>query len=401
MPIRVQTPDGMHEFPDGTTPDEIDAVLGAVPQPMASHDSEPSAAAGPPRDWTDTAADFLPAAGAIAGGVLGAGALSIPLAGLGAAGGEGWRRTIQGLRGRRPQAAHESVGDTVSGVGLAGAEGAASQALGLGANAALAGAGKGLMRLAVGSKAGVRAKFPTVDLENVMLREGLSPTSGAKLARLSGAANEATGATARAADAAGAAPIQPRESVSGLRPLFDKAVQGRFPEQASQIADEANTIRSRYRGGISLEDAQVAKREFARIGRTTLQGAADPRTASTTADAAGAISKGFTKAMRDRSPEVGAALTRSQELMAVSKALKGGPASHVGLRAILAAGAGAGRGYSEGDPLAGLGSAAATYMATSPRALGGAARAVATSAPVLSKAMQAALMSILGQESPQ
>lgn len=97
MPVRVQTPEGIHEFPDGTTPEEIDAILGAEPAQAA--DDSPAAKAltamlrAKGRSEDDIRKDMgtfaemdrgmtaaLPAEMAIVGGALG----GAPGAGLGA-----------------------------------------------------------------------------------------------------------------------------------------------------------------------------------------------------------------------------------------------------------------------------------------------------------------------------
>lgn len=78
---------------------------------------------------------LLPMAGAITGGIMGAGLASIPLAGLGAAGGESLRQLVaRGMGMNSPQTSSEAAKK----IGIEGVVGSAGQALGLGAEKALA-----------------------------------------------------------------------------------------------------------------------------------------------------------------------------------------------------------------------------------------------------------------------
>lgn len=87
-----------------------------------------------PAEMAQEVAGYLPAAGGIAGGVLGSGAGpagTIGGAGAGTAAGEMGRRAImQAVLGRE---APSSAGEALAGIGAAGAEGAAVTALGMGA----------------------------------------------------------------------------------------------------------------------------------------------------------------------------------------------------------------------------------------------------------------------------
>lgn len=101
-------------------------------------DDAPTAKSAPSRDWGDMITDALPMVGGIAGGLAGAalGPLAIGTAAIGGAGGEGFKRAIQQLRGRR-DVNTETVGGTLQGIASEGAGQGASQAIGMGTGKAL------------------------------------------------------------------------------------------------------------------------------------------------------------------------------------------------------------------------------------------------------------------------
>lgn len=353
---------------------QVGEDVTALMEPVASHDPAPE------RSLADKAVDVLPLLGGIGGGILGAptGPGAIGTAALGGAAGQAVRRIIQTLQGRRSADADTplSVGGDLAG---AGAEQGVGQAVGMGAGAVLAKGAKLAMRGALGAQQAVRTKFPTVDLEKIALREGVG--LGADVGAKAAAAHQSVGAAGRAADAAGAAKIQPSEMVSGLRKLYDKAGQVRRPDAQKEIVEAANDARKAFRGGVSVEDALAIKSDTAAQAAEVMQGAANPRAASTTKKVLGSMSRATGDAAKSRSPEVASALRQSQELMALEKAMKaaGGPSR---LRMIAGAGAGVGSGMATGDLRDGVTGALGTYALTSPRALGLLAQLLAKGTPV-------------------
>lgn len=353
---------------------------------------------GEDRTWTDTAVDAMPAIGSGIGGLIG-----LPLGGpvgagigaaIGGAGGEGWRQIVQKVRGKGTLPTREVRAKSML---KQGAIGGASELTGLAAARGAAMAGKGLMRGAMGAQTAIRRRFPTVDLERIALREGVGPRLS--VSARSVAANDAVPLAGRAADAAGAAKVQPREMTAGLRGLYDKAKQTRMKDQMRQIVDEANHVRNTYRGGLSVEDALATKSELASQAKGVMQGAADPRSASTSKKILGSLSRATGNAAKSRGQGVEQALTKSQELMALDKALGGitGPSR---LRLLFGAGAGVTSGLSSGDPLDGITGALSTYALTSPRALSTLAQLLSRGAPVVRQAPRAlaGLMSSHGKD---
>ncbi len=106
------------------------------------------------RSWgeaiADTAVDALPIVGGIVGGIAGAplGPLAIGTAAIGGAGGEGWKRAINSLRGKT-NPADETPERVINAVKKAGVEQGAGTALGMGGAAIVKAAAPTLRRGAV------------------------------------------------------------------------------------------------------------------------------------------------------------------------------------------------------------------------------------------------------------
>lgn len=357
---------------------------------MSSPEPEP---AGEERTWTDTAVDALPIVGGVLGGIVGAplGPLAVSTAAIGGAGGEGFRRAINSLRGKT-NAAEETPGRVLRAVGEAGVEQGAAQGLGMGVARGVQLAGRGAMRGALGAQSALRRKFPTVDLEAVALREGVG-LPGANIAGKAKAAHEGVSAAGRAADAAGAPKIQPREMTRGLRKLYDQAGKARQPGIQQQIVEEAGNVRKTFRGGVPVDDAMAVKSEWAAQSREAMQGAANPKSASTNKKVLASLSRSTGDAVKTRSPEIASALTRSQEMMALEKALQA-MSTPSGLRMLVSGASGVGSGITSGDPVKGLAGAASTYALTSPQGLGLLAQLLSRSAPAAKQAPRG-LMALL------
>lgn len=386
---------------DESTYLSTDPTAGDEPTMAPSHEAGPKT---PERDWGDTATDLLPMGAAIAGGLVGAvggPAGAIAGAGLAGAGGQALKRIVEGIRGRRNLADDTPLSAATDVLGE-GAIQAGAQAVGLGAGKLASHAGRGLMRMSLGAQKGLRAKFPTVDLERVALREGTHLGTVSRAART---AHQGVRAAASAADEAGAARIQPREITrgakafrgkGGLRDMYDEALRAREPEEAARIVSEARGVGHRYRGGLSVTQGQAAKKSLQRQAKGVLQGSTDPRSADVSKRVAGELSRGMTGAVRARG--MGPALDRSQELMALEKALTSSERSTPMLRTLLGAASGASAGFGSGDPVSGLGAGVTTALLTSPRGLALAAQGLTTMSPAARESARAALVAMLERE---
>lgn len=159
MPITVQTTDGRTvQFPDGTSREQMEAALRQLPPVDAAQSQEPQPRTMSQREadtmrfnpraseritigrvmpktreefrqGTLDTAEALPVVGGAVGAYLGSGALSIPGAALGGAGGEAARQLIRrGLGESSPETPLEAAKD----IGLSGAREGAVTALGMG-----------------------------------------------------------------------------------------------------------------------------------------------------------------------------------------------------------------------------------------------------------------------------
>jgi hypothetical protein len=374
MPIRVAMPDGgIAEFPDDMAPADIEAALGG---------GEPAVAAGSGRGLAVDAVNSI------------------------------GPETREGGRLRpSPDETKEAFIDRSIGswgdATLPGITNVAAPAKGLTRMAIDAVRPRAeqvaskLMRNSLGAQQGIRNKFPTVDLEKVALREGAVPGSSASVSAIhdaSKAAGAAIEPAAAAADAAGAAKIQPRQIVTGYRKLYDRAGQARMPEDQADIVKAANDIRHRYRGGINRVDTDVAKQEWAARAKGTLQGAADPRSASLGKKLAKANMQGLAAGAHS-DPGVSEALTRSQELMALDKAMTASGNRTSLLRDAMGAAAGTAVGVGTGNPIAGLGTMAVNHLVTGSPALGRAANAISSGGGETTGKLQALLQQLLAMAS--
>jgi len=267
-----------------------------------------------------------------------------------------------------------------------------------------------VMRQAMGAQESIRRKFPTVDLDEEAVARQLVPGSSSSIEATraaASAAGQAVPAAGRAADTAGAAPI--RISLDSLRQLHQRAGQARMPDQQQRIVQAMREFRKNAPGGMSVEDALVAKTEWQNLAKGALQGATDPRAASGNAKIARAIAGELTAATRQH-PGVAAALDESQKLMALSRAMeKTGRRTSI-LRDAIAAGAGTAAGAATGGPAGAMITAplaiAANRAVTSPQVLGRTAnlmrRVGQAPTPNLDQSVRALLLQMLsGAAEPQ
>jgi len=350
MPIRVETPAGIAEFPDGMDPSEIEAALSA--QFGGGGPETPAPEAAPAK-----------------------------------------RNVLQ------EQIGFAERGETMPMLAPLTVVGAAAGPV----RQFLSRIAPRVMRQGMGALESIRRKFPTVDFDEEAVARGLVPGSQKSIDATRAAAQtagQAVPAAGRAADAAGAAPI--RISLDSLRQLHQRAGQARMPDQQQRIVQAMREFRKNAPGGMSVEDALVAKTEWQNLAKGALQGATDPRAASGNAKIARAIAGELTSAVRQH-PGVSNALDESQKLMALSRAMeKTGRRTSI-LRDAIAAGAGTAAGAATGGPVGAMVTAplaiAANRAVTSPQVLGRAAnlmrRVGQTPTPNLDQSVRALLLEML------
>ena len=358
MPIRVQTPDGITEFPDGTTPEEIDQILGVEPV-----DSKPE------RTWTDTAVDALPFVGGAIGGIVGAptGPGAIGAAALGAAGGEGWRQVINRVRGKGgPVTMTEAAGN----IATEGAVSGASQAAGLG----LAKGGRAVYRGLLKPSKALRDSFGGADIVDTLVREG-APISDGGVKKIGGLLRTSRDKALSMVDAADPTStlVQPSEVIGKFRPVVDtlrkRADIGQPDELAKVGARGRRIVQTMQRGaGVGAKRAQELKEtaQDAASGayRMMERGGAKQLGADDLLDQK--VAEGLREAVEQRVPGIKAQNARTQELLGGTRALEDAVErgrnnlAVGGARDLIAAGVGAGVGSASGGGKEGAAGGAVT-----------------------------------------
>lgn len=367
---------------------DLEEVFSAA-TPVSSHQSTP--APDEPRTWTDTAVDALPMLGGALGGLVGAaggppGAVAGAM--VGGAGGEGYRRAIQGLRGKRPEAAKETVSDTLRGVSNEGLIQGAWEAGGGIVGAGLKRGGKALYRGLLKPSKAIREDFKIMGPNGKMISGGdaVVQTLMDEGVTISGKGlDKATGKLAASRDAAlkmvdDAAPtstyVKPSEVMGEFGDVVKELRNRINAGQASELAkvgERGKRLMKVLGGsrGMDASGAQVAKetaQEAAYGGRRMVErGGSKQLSADDLLDAATA--RGFKKAVESRVPGVAAQNQRTQALLGAKRAVQDaveGRANNMavgGARDIIAAGTGA----AVGGP-AGLATGLVSRVLASPRA---------------------------------
>ncbi len=360
------------QAPEGLSEQEFNTWLSARMNEALSAD----------RTWKDTAVDALPAIGGAIGGIVGSiggppGAVTG--AAIGGAGGEGWRRTIQGLRGKRPEAAQETVGDTLKGVATEGAVQGATEAVGGVVGAGLKRGGKALYRGLLKPRDAVVAKYGDVVPGLIESRRLITPGGARKSA-------EAMKASKAAADelissTSDAAPyITPKDATKYFGEVEDelrKRALGGQADETAKVAKRMRRLRAEMTAdtgvGLDLQTANTVKRSLDRASdgaqRAVQRGSASQLSADDL------LNDATRKAMRERIEEVsgvGPLNAQTRRLAGETTALKQGvkrTANNlaIGPREMIAAGIGTGTGLAAGDEKKGATAGILARLLMSPR----------------------------------
>lgn len=321
------------------------------------------------KSWTDTAVEALPS---VMGGAYGL-ASKVPvvgtaLAGLGGAAGEGYRQTIDALRGNW-SGVPESALDRIKAMVAAGAEQAGYEGGGRAVGRGLQMAGQKLYTSAIKPSASVLS-----DMAGAMKRgvsEGiLSPTRAA----------EGTTASREAVDA-----LLAREEAAGTRGVTTSDVAGSLAGEPSQsaerrvaigMADERPGLRARAAGihranpggEIPLTRANALKREAQTVafesGRDNL---------AIKKQGEEAIANALKSGIERRVPQVGPMNQKTQDYLGLSEALDAAKARWQGNQpwvtgAITGSTVGGAASLLSGDPLLGLLGGGTSALLASPAA---------------------------------
>lgn len=374
MPIRIDTPQGVVEFPDGMPPAAIEAeLMKAFPAERERRLEDPSVLT-PERTWGELATDALPAIGATIGGILG----NAPGAALGGAGGKAWSNVVKGVTGRKPFGTPmEAAGD----VALEGAiQGGLQRVSGKLSDGLVSGGRRlygGLAKVPKAVKEGFGGGDAVVD---TLIGEGAT-ISGKGLDKVTGRLGQSRAdALQMVQDAAPTATtVSPREVIGEFGPVVKELRNRADIGQASELAAVGERgkrlVGSMNRGaGTDVVRAQTLKEtaQDAASGayRARDRGATKQLSADDLLDEATA--KGFRKSVESRVPGVSAQNRRTQQLLGAKLALESavertGSNNAVGLRDVIALGAGSGAGAIAGGPAGAIAGTLLTRILQSPR----------------------------------
>jgi len=337
---------------------------------MASHESTPKPDEKS-RTWTDTAIDALPILGGAIGGIVG----NIPGAALGGAGGEGFRRSIQQLRGKEPVDA--SVGESLKGVATQGAIQGATEGVGQLANAGLRMGGKAIYRGLLKPSKAIREGFGGDAVVQTLMDEGAT-ISGKGLDKTAGKLSASRAQALKMVE--DAAPtstmVDPREVIGEFAPVvktLKQRISAGQPSELAAVGAQGKRLMKAINAGAGMDarGAQAAKEaaQDAASGayRAMGRGAKEQLGAQDLLNEATA--RGFKKAVEARVPGVASQNARTQRLLGATRALEDATERGSnnlaigGARDLIAAGV--------GGSVAGPGGVAAgilTRLAASPRA---------------------------------
>lgn len=332
MPIQVEVEGrGILEFPDGTDPAVIQATVKRV---VGQPDLTPSHEAGPKdeRTWTDTAVDLLPTAGAMAGGILGMAGGPVGAAagaGIGGAGGEGWRRVIQGIQGRR-NLAQDTPASAARDIAIEGGKQAALEAAG-------GLVGKGLQKVGAATYRGllkpskaVRDSFGGDDVVQTLIKERI-PISDKGLAKVTGRLGDSRAAALKLVDEADPTStlVRPEEVIREFRPVVSTLRKRADIGDANELAKAGERgkrlVKTMDRGaGVGARRAQMLKEEAqdAASGAYRMRDRGGAAQVGAEGLLSEATAKGLRKAVESRVPGVAAQNQRTQALLGGTRALE-------------------------------------------------------------------------------
>lgn len=216
---------------------------------------------------TDRAIAALPMAGGMAGSLLGgtrSNPIGIALAAIGGAGGEGFRQTLEAVRGnwdRVPPTIQAQLTQIVhEGVAQGGLEGAGRYIIG----PLMRIVGRGVYRSALKVPKAVREEFGAREVADTLVREGVpisrAGAGTARTERALSAAGQETRQMLAAAEAAGAKPVTARPVAQSLQRTRDTVADRALREQPlAEVQGMRDALLKENPGPITLTRAQAMK----------------------------------------------------------------------------------------------------------------------------------------------
>lgn len=337
MPDQLITIPGYEKpivFPESMSPEQINAAAAKLYQ--AKNPDRPPVDSS--RSWVDTAVDWLPTAGAMAGslaGGIGGTAFGMGVGGVpgaaggafvGGAAGEGAKQTINALRGKGTSTPTAVAGDMLKEGATQGAMDLAGGALGTLASKAA----PRLMQSALKPTKAVLSEYKTTapKLVQTLLDEGVNVTTNglAKLQTLLDATNQEIKSVLLARDSA----VQ--RIAPGANRVIDKTnVAARTLSTAGKLAQQTNPTRDLkalaktveefqnhpvYPGKLTLPEAQAMK-----IGTYQQIGRKYGEVSSAAIETQKALARGLKEEIANEVPQVATLNQRDAELMAALDAV--------------------------------------------------------------------------------
>jgi hypothetical protein len=275
--------------------------------------AQPQAAAG--GSWTDS----LPAAGAMAGSLVGGSKISpigMALAGVGGAAGEAFRQVADSVRGDFSNVP-ETVGGRLKQIGAEGLKQAGIEGLGRGVSALIAKPARALYRGVIPKN--IQDKFSTANLAQSGLdsRVVLGTKSGTGRAQAASTrANQGVHAAADTVPALKAADVQ-----EAFKPKYNKALSGGKTDKAIEINAHVKKSMDEIGPNGFVGKQQLARKEFLEQEGKAAMGAANPNMMAVNPQLANIERKAIVKNMR-KSPEMATALNKSQASIGVERAAR-------------------------------------------------------------------------------
>lgn len=383
MPIRVQTPHGVVEFPDGMTEQDMAAALTTLP-------AEPPA---PGKSWGKTITDALPTVGGMAGSFLGGSKMSpvgMALAGVGGAAGEAFKQVADSVRGD-----FSDVPDTVGGrlrkIAGEGLKQGGIEGLGRGVGAMIRPAAKTIYGLALRpSKAlardagGGKLLQGTRRIVEQGFNDNVMPSAlgMSRAGRLVGeSAEEATQIAARSPHKVSTQRVMQRATDEQARRSATELADAGITPKTDQIATQIGNVVDANAADIPMSQLLTIRRGAEKVAAPAFKAAKLPGGAPVTTGSPASVARSISGAAKGTLDDVlGQGFRdvnkRTQARMSVKQAVDDAASRPNMLTNLLAGGVGLGSGVSSGDPAEALKTAALMRLIFSPTAQGAAALAL-------------------------
>ena len=381
MPIRVQTPQGVVEFPDGMSEQDMAAALSTL---------QPESPSTPSKGWGESIADALPTVGGMAGSLLGGSKLSpvgMALAGVGGAAGEAFKQVADSVRGDFSDVP-DSVGGRLRKIAGEGLKQGGIEGLGRGMGAAIRPVAKTIYGLALRpSKAlardagGGKLLQGTKRIIDQGFNDNVMPSSlgMSRAGRLVGeSAEEATQIAARSPHTVSTQRVMQRATDEQAKRSATELADAGIAPKTDQIAQQIGNVVDANAADIPMSQLLTIRRGAEKVAAPAFKAAKLPGGAPVTTGSPASVARSISGAAKGTLDDVlGQGFRdvnkRTQARMTVKQAVDEAANRPNMLTNLLAGGVGLGSVVSSGDPAEALKTAALMRLLFSPTAQGAAA----------------------------